>query len=150
MTVRWERKVCVLPQKIVVFTLRVSPSSALQVSSGALDLAKANLEQMLKLCAEPLSGDNASEELVVAQTMSLHDVIHELVRQVTSPNTLVRDQVCVMSVTRQCRVTTVLVSSLSIVSVVSLLCQCHHKVMSMLCHYYVSSTCNVNVVSLLC
>ncbi|KAK2172769.1 hypothetical protein NP493_930g01023 [Ridgeia piscesae] len=63
-----------------------------EVSSGALDLAKANLEQMLKLCAEPLSGDNASEELVVAQTMSLHDVIHELVRQVTSPNTLVRDQ----------------------------------------------------------
>ena len=104
----WEHKVCILPHKVVVFTLCVP---LLQVSSGALDLAKANLEQMLKLCAEPLSGDTASEELVAAQTMSLHDVIHELVRQVTSPNTLVRDQVCVMLVTRQCQVATVLVSS---------------------------------------
>ncbi|KAI0213609.1 Transformation/transcription domain-associated protein [Lamellibrachia satsuma] len=63
-----------------------------EVSSGALDLAKVNLEQMLRLCAEPLTGDNVTEDLTAAQTMSLRDVIHELVRQVTSPNTLVRDQ----------------------------------------------------------
>ena len=62
------------------------------MSSGALDLAKSNLEQLLRLCAKPLPAD-ASEDLVAARTMSLYDVIHELVRQVTSPNTLVRDQV---------------------------------------------------------
>lgn len=68
------------------------------MSSGALDLAKVNLEQMLRLCAEPLTGDNVTEDLTAAQTMSLRDVIHELVRQVTSPNTLVRDQVGVATV----------------------------------------------------
>ena len=79
-----------------------------QVSSGALDLAKTNLEQMLRLCAAPVApaapsgpgapagpdgGPGIAAELAAAQAKSLHDVIHELVRQVTSPNTLVREQV---------------------------------------------------------
>ena len=65
----------------------------IQVSSGALDLAKENLEQMLRLCAAPIPADQATEELLTIQKKSLSDVTRELVRQVTSPNTLVREQV---------------------------------------------------------
>jgi transformation/transcription domain-associated protein len=59
-----------------------------EVSSGALDLAKANLEDMLKLCASITDPD-----LVPMQSKYMCDVIHELVRQVASPITLVREQV---------------------------------------------------------
>ncbi|XP_071454988.1 transformation/transcription domain-associated protein [Hetaerina americana] len=62
-----------------------------EVSSGAIDMAKANLERMLTACAAPLP-ENSSSELEEAQRKSLFDVTHELVRQVTSPNTLVREQ----------------------------------------------------------
>ena len=65
----------------------------MQVSSGALDMAKANLEQMVRLCAKTIPADDGNEELLAAQKKSLYDVIHELVRLVTSPNTLVREQV---------------------------------------------------------
>ena len=64
----------------------------LQVSSGAVDMAKTNLKQMLIQCAKPLP-EGATEDLAQAQKKSEYDVIHELVRQVTSPNTLVREQV---------------------------------------------------------
>ncbi len=64
-----------------------------QVSSGALDMAKTNLEAMLKLCAKPIPPEDQTEELLTTQRKSLHDITHELVRQVTSPNTLVREQV---------------------------------------------------------
>lgn len=56
-------------------------------------MAKSNMEAMLVQCAKPPAGDAATEEFLAVQKKSLHDVIHELVRQVTSPNTLVRDQV---------------------------------------------------------
>ncbi|KAG8225079.1 hypothetical protein J437_LFUL000058 [Ladona fulva] len=62
-----------------------------EVSSGAIDMAKANLERMLTVCAAPLP-EGSSPELEGAQKKSLHDVTHELVRQVTSPNTLAREQ----------------------------------------------------------
>ena len=70
----------------------------LQVSSGALDEATSNLEHMLRLCGKPLTSSGAGDasvddELRQTQTKSLSDVIHELVRQVTSPNALVREQV---------------------------------------------------------
>lgn len=64
-----------------------------QVSSGAVDLAKYNLENMLIKCATEIEGDKASEEILSAQKKSLHEVVHELVRQITSPNTIVREQV---------------------------------------------------------
>lgn len=64
-----------------------------QVSSGAVDLAKYNLENMLIKCATEIEGDKASEEILLAQKKSLHEVVHELVRQITSPNTIVREQV---------------------------------------------------------
>ena len=56
-------------------------------------MAKSNLEAMLIQCAKAPEGAMATEDFLVTQKKSLHDVIHELVRQVTSPNTLVREQV---------------------------------------------------------
>lgn len=64
-----------------------------QVSSGAIDLAKANLQSMLVQCAREIPADKVTEELVAAQKRSLFDVTHELVTQVTVPNTLVRETV---------------------------------------------------------
>ncbi len=79
-----------------------------EVSSGAVDMARSNLEKMLTLCAKPVpvpkkedgsDDDELTEEqeaelreLRELQSKSLHDVIHELVRQVTSPNNYVREQ----------------------------------------------------------
>jgi transformation/transcription domain-associated protein len=62
-----------------------------EVSSGALDMAKNNLEKMLIVCVtEPPEGsDQATKDL---QKKALHEVTHELVRQVTSPHTMVREQ----------------------------------------------------------
>ena len=62
-----------------------------EVSSGAVDLAKSNLENMLTMCAKPIEGDE--DEMKSIQKKSFHDVTHELVRRVTSPNTTVREQV---------------------------------------------------------
>ena len=56
-------------------------------------MAKSNLEAMLIQCAKAPEGDYLTEDFLTVQKKSLHDVIHELVRQVTSPNTLVREQV---------------------------------------------------------
>ena len=59
-----------------------------QVSSSALDKATSGLEGLLRVCAAPVTG----EEIKEAQNRAMHDTIRELVRQVTSPNTLVRQQ----------------------------------------------------------
>ena len=48
---------------------------------------------MLIKCASEIEPENASEEILAAQKKSLHEVVHELVRQITSPNTIVREQV---------------------------------------------------------
>ena len=70
-------------------------SIVLQVSSGAIEEAKTDLDQMLRLCARPLTPEEAKDDdLQAAQTKSMHDVVHELVKQVTSPNKLVREEVC--------------------------------------------------------
>ena len=47
------------------------------------------------LCATPISAtedDERRKDVESLQEKSLHDVTHELVRQVTSPNTCVREQ----------------------------------------------------------
>ena len=47
------------------------------------------------LCATPIQISEDEErrrEIEIIQEKSLHDVTHELVRQVTSPNTCVREQ----------------------------------------------------------
>ena len=67
-----------------------------EVSSGAVDMAKNNLEKMLRHCAKPIETQDMDEvaaaDLIAAQEKSIYDVTHELVRQVTSPNKYVREQ----------------------------------------------------------
>lgn len=63
-----------------------------EVSTGAIEKAKTNLEKLLVICASPLQGVNDTEEMKAAQEKSIHSVTHELVRQITSSNTTVREQ----------------------------------------------------------
>lgn len=63
-----------------------------EVSSGAIDMAKTYLEQMLTVCMVPLDKDCKNEELIATQNKAIFEVVHELVRQVTSPNGMVREQ----------------------------------------------------------
>uniref|UniRef100_A0A3Q2UJ62 Transformation/transcription domain-associated protein n=1 Tax=Fundulus heteroclitus TaxID=8078 RepID=A0A3Q2UJ62_FUNHE len=63
-----------------------------EVSNGAVAMAKTTLEQLLVRCATPLKEEEKSEELLAAQDKSFHMVTHDLVREVTSPNSTVRKQ----------------------------------------------------------
>ncbi|XP_030629397.1 transformation/transcription domain-associated protein [Chanos chanos] len=63
-----------------------------EVSNGAVAMAKTTLEQLLVRCATPLKDDEKTEELLNAQEKSFHMVTHDLVREVTSPNSTVRKQ----------------------------------------------------------
>lgn len=55
-------------------------------------MAKTTLEQLLIRCATPLKDEEKTEELLAAQDKSFHLVTHDLVREVTSPNSTVRKQ----------------------------------------------------------
>lgn len=63
-----------------------------EVSSGALDKAKANLEEMLIVLVMKVPAD-ADQTTHEKQMLALCEVTHELVRQVTSSHALVREQV---------------------------------------------------------
>jgi len=65
-----------------------------EVSTGAVDMAKLNLEKMLRVCAAPIRAveDDTRQELAAAQRKGMYDVVHEFVRLVASSNTLVREQ----------------------------------------------------------
>lgn len=63
-----------------------------EVSSGAIDMAKTYLEKMLRICMVPLDKECKNEDLISTQNKAMCDVVRELVRQVTSSNTLVREQ----------------------------------------------------------
>ena len=65
------------------------------MSSGALDMAKSNLETLLKISATPPSAAEAEKNprLKMVQQKAFHDVTRELVRELTSPNQTVREQV---------------------------------------------------------
>ncbi|XP_050675423.1 transcription-associated protein 1 [Leptidea sinapis] len=65
-----------------------------EVSSGALDMATVNLERLLRVCVNGPSGQSAEleGEVAAAKSRALHDVLQELVLQVTSPHLLVRQQ----------------------------------------------------------
>ncbi|XP_024913092.1 transformation/transcription domain-associated protein [Cynoglossus semilaevis] len=63
-----------------------------EVSNGAVAMAKTTLEQLLVRCATPLKDEEKTEELLLAQDKSFHMVTHDLVREVTSPNSTVRKQ----------------------------------------------------------
>ncbi|KAJ8954217.1 hypothetical protein NQ318_005812 [Aromia moschata] len=62
-----------------------------EVSSGALDMAKDNLQRMLVVCVTP-PPDGSDQQTRDLQSEALHKVTHELVRQVTNPHTMVREQ----------------------------------------------------------
>lgn len=55
-------------------------------------MAKTTLEQLLIRCATPLKDEEKTEDLLSAQDKSFHLVTHDLVREVTSPNSTVRKQ----------------------------------------------------------
>uniref|UniRef100_A0A8C3CPS3 Transformation/transcription domain associated protein n=1 Tax=Cairina moschata TaxID=8855 RepID=A0A8C3CPS3_CAIMO len=63
-----------------------------EVSNGAVAMAKTTLEQLLIRCATPLKDEEKTEEILAAQEKSFHHVTHDLVREVTSPNSTVRKQ----------------------------------------------------------
>ncbi|XP_053197257.1 transformation/transcription domain-associated protein [Scomber japonicus] len=63
-----------------------------EVSNGAVAMAKTTLEQLLVRCATPLKDEEKTDELLAAQEKSFHMVTHDLVREVTSPNSTVRKQ----------------------------------------------------------
>lgn len=67
------------------------------MSTGAIDMAKSNLEKMLAQCAKPVEPDGTNEELINAQRKSVLEVTYELVRQVTSPTDSLREQVSYLS-----------------------------------------------------
>ncbi|KAJ8314001.1 hypothetical protein KUTeg_008562 [Tegillarca granosa] len=87
MSLRWVLEHQFLFLKALLFVMM---DLTKEVSSGAVDLAKHNLENMLVKCAQTIEPGN--EELLSAQKKSFHEVTHELVRQITSPNTIVREQ----------------------------------------------------------
>ncbi|XP_032685098.1 transformation/transcription domain-associated protein [Odontomachus brunneus] len=62
-----------------------------EVSNGAIDMAKTSLDKMIRICVDP-SIQESNAELLDARNKGLHDVTRELVRQVTSPHTIVREQ----------------------------------------------------------
>lgn len=74
--------------KLLIFLFFFYP----QVSNGAVAMAKTTLEQLLVRCATPLKDEEKTEELLAAQDKSFHMVTHDLVREVTSPNSTVRKQ----------------------------------------------------------
>lgn len=74
-----------------------------EVSSGAIDMATINLEKMIRVCVTGSSAGVSEQcfrvlepDIMMARNKALHDVLQELVRQVTSPHILVREQVCVV------------------------------------------------------
>lgn len=65
-----------------------------EVSSGAIDMATLNLEKLVRVCVTPivLPSVELEPDAITAKTRALHDVLQELVLQVTSPHLLVRQQ----------------------------------------------------------
>lgn len=88
MAMRWLYQHLFIFQKAFMFVIMDLDG---EVSSGAIDMAKTYLEEMLSICMKPLERD-CSEELRETQNKAISDVVHELVKQVTSPNTMVREQ----------------------------------------------------------
>ncbi|GIY45230.1 hypothetical protein CDAR_3781 [Caerostris darwini] len=62
-----------------------------EVSSGAVDMAKSNLEIMLKKFCKPC-GNFVDEDEKQAQNKAINEVVKELVRQLTQSNNCVREQ----------------------------------------------------------
>lgn len=94
----WTLQQCYLFMRSIMFIL-VSVTG--EISSGAIDVAKINLENLIKLCFTKLNssmfatqneGQNTLTQLNELQTKCLSDVLRELIRQTTSPNNYVRTE----------------------------------------------------------
>ncbi|XP_046866072.1 transcription-associated protein 1 [Drosophila willistoni] len=62
------------------------------VSNGAIDITKNYMKTMLEICLSPISVNYRNDELKDLQTKATYEVIHELVRHITSPNCIVREE----------------------------------------------------------
>ncbi|GBP38089.1 hypothetical protein EVAR_95217_1 [Eumeta japonica] len=65
-----------------------------EVSSGAIDMATVNLERLVRVCVTGPAGMELKPdgEVAAARARALHDVLQELILQITSPHLLVRQQ----------------------------------------------------------
>ncbi|KAL7737489.1 hypothetical protein ACLKA6_007623 [Drosophila palustris] len=66
------------------------------VSNGALDITKSYMKTMLEICLSPISVNSRNDELEDLQAKATYEVIHELVRHITSPNSIVREESMVL------------------------------------------------------
>lgn len=66
------------------------------VSNGALDITKSYMKTMLEICLSPIGVNYRNNELEELQSRATYEVIHELVRHITSPNSIVREESMVL------------------------------------------------------
>ncbi|KAH8256520.1 hypothetical protein KR032_001949, partial [Drosophila birchii] len=62
------------------------------VSNGAIEITKNYMKTMLEICLSPISGSYKADDLKELQAKATYEVIHELVRHITSPNAIVREE----------------------------------------------------------
>ncbi|XP_033220023.1 transformation/transcription domain-associated protein-like [Belonocnema kinseyi] len=62
-----------------------------EISNGAIDMAKTNLETLLRICANP-EIEEKNPEILETQQKSLREATRELMRQITSPHSNVREE----------------------------------------------------------
>ncbi|XP_070855286.1 transcription-associated protein 1 isoform X7 [Drosophila suzukii] len=66
------------------------------VSNGAIEITKSYIKSMLEICLSPINECYNNEELKDLQIKATYEVIHELVRHITSPNAIVREESMVL------------------------------------------------------
>ncbi|KAL7293008.1 hypothetical protein TKK_0013455 [Trichogramma kaykai] len=89
MTTKWVLKHLFTFVRALMFVMMDLTS---EVSNGAVDMAKINLEKMLRSCVDPALQQSGDAEIIAAQSKAIHEVTHEFVRQITSSHTIVREQ----------------------------------------------------------
>ncbi|KAH8404548.1 hypothetical protein KR009_006495 [Drosophila setifemur] len=62
------------------------------VSNGAIEITKNYMKTMLEICFSPISECYKNDDLKDLQVKATYEVIHELVRHITSPNEIVREE----------------------------------------------------------
>nr|NP_001303335.1 Nipped-A, isoform F [Drosophila melanogaster]ABI31023.2 Nipped-A, isoform F [Drosophila melanogaster] len=66
------------------------------VSNGAIEITKSYMKSMLEICLTPINECYKNIDLKDLQAKATYEVIHELVRHITSPNTIVREESMVL------------------------------------------------------
>ncbi|XP_044312545.1 transcription-associated protein 1 isoform X1 [Drosophila rhopaloa] len=62
------------------------------VSNGAIEITKNYMKTMLEICLSPIRESYKNVDLKDLQAKASYEVIHELVRHITSPNAIVREE----------------------------------------------------------